>query len=617
MTCPVPVASGIYTQVVDAMTSQQELANTTLSSFETRFEEYLNALTQVEIPALTYTFDWGDFDSSIGDQWQPIPALDPFSHEFVPPDAIINVDTSIGDPGTLAPYPGAPTKPAIDVTGLPLPWTGSIPTEIPNAPELTLPVLGTLPSIPALENIALPTLDPIEYPEFEGIRPVTSVALPDFPVPEEEDPYSSANLTAIQAQIATVLGGSRGYLDVVWDMIWERAYWNEANAAQAANEATMELWASKGWPVPGGVEAEQLLAQEQRVLSEGMKRAREIAIEQNKAEVERFNFHVAQGIALEGMLINLHSQSADRALKSVELGIRSAEALLNGKIAIINMQLSAYKTDAEVYVQRLQGEMAKVQVYAEQLKAAGLLLEVEKGKIEIVISTIDATIRAFLGQMEGVKVQLDVARLNVQVAVERINAAKASLEAKKLEYEGYDSKIRGQLGIANIWQTEGQIFLAQTQAISSQNADALKQYGFQIEKRKLLLERVQTDLKRFEVEYNAQVQQMDAAVKAYGAKVAYYEAQVKGETGRVTSNVERYRAGIEAAKLEETFKLQTAQSNLQTLTHLVDLQLAGTEKIMTATASIGSAALAALNINAGMSNQDQYSSNWSYQFECN
>jgi hypothetical protein len=204
--------------------------------------------------------------------------------------------------------------------------------------------------------------------------------------------------------------------------------------------------------------------------------------------------------------------------------------------------------------------------------------------------------------------------LKIQAAVEKINAAKAQLEAKKLEYDGYNSKIQGQLGRANIWQTEGQIFLARTQAVTAQNSDRLKLYEAGMGKVRLLLEKMKVDLGRLETETKAETERFDSLVKKYSQDVALFDAKGRQEIGRMSGEAEKYKALTERARAEESLKLQQAGINIQQLMRVMELEVGALEKVMTVHAQIGSASLSALNASATI--QGIGSDSRQYQYQC-
>ena len=615
MACPSFVGGGAAQVVQDVFAAQRGYADKYYGLLQSAVNSYLEALQDLPNIGIETTIDWPNI--SIGAAFQKPTPPTAFSETFRLPDDPISVEISTPAGPVFVSYPTSPTKPALDLAGLPDPWEGEIPTDIPEVevPEFPDAPVIEFPTAPTLQNIPIPEMPVLDLPVFSGVRPNTDVEIPGLVYPEEEIPYSSENLTALQNQILTVLQGNRGYLDSIWDAIWAREQRNEIEEMLSAEESVMEMWAARGWFAPPGMAAEQLLKIRQGTLNNRITRARELAIEQNKQEVERFNFHVSQGIALESQLITYSSQQAERALKAVEIFNDASIKLLEAKISRINILLEAYKTDAQVYRDRLAGELAKVQILEAEIKAAALIGEIDERKVRLYLGLLDGVgkqIDIYNSQLQSVNIFLDVSKTKIQAAVERIKAAMAQLEAKKLEYDGYDSKIRGQLGVANIWQTEGQIFVARTNAISQQNRDQVALFEGYLNAERLKLEQLQADYQRFKAEVDAETGRFDALAKVYGHKVNLYSAQNEGEKARMLGESEKYKALTEHSRAIESLRLKQAEIEINQLMRKAEIEINGLEKIMVTYAQIGSAAMAAIDAQAGISGSDSTDTNYNY-----
>lgn len=462
---------------------------------------------------------------------------DPLSLEFpeTPSHSISELDFS-GLPTPLTvevPDPPSHSTSELDFSGLPSLGTINVPTDFPELDEVSLPDAPslTIPTAPTLENIPIPEMLPLSLPVFSGVAPDTTIQLPDIITPDPEAAYSSSTLTALRNQILTVLQGNRGYLDDIWDAIWIRERGNEADAALEAQEAVMELWAARGWAAPGGVEAEQLLKITKTLFDNSAKRAREIAIEQNKQEVERFNFHVAQGIALENILVSLFNQASARALQRVELINNAAIAFLQANVAKINLELEAYKTKAAVHRDLLQAELAKVQIFEAELRGAALQGEVEQRKLNLYLGLLDAItkqIQIYVAEVDGEKAKIEINRARVGLFAERINAVKVQLEAEKIKFDAYDSKVKSQLGIVQAWEIEGRAFASVIEGIKTVvEAKKLEYDGYDTKVKGELGKTAAWDVEARL--YAAALSGVDTRVRAKALEYTGFDSKLKGQ----------------------------------------------------------------------------------------
>lgn len=474
----------------------------------------------------------------------------------IPGHSVSELDFS-GMPGALElVLPVAPEHSVgeLDLSGAPAPISVTIPDDVPVLDEPSLPSAPSiaLPTLPTLSNVPSVDIPALTIPIFSAIAPDGLISLPTVIEPAPEEEYSSALLVRLQSTILNVLNGNRGYLDEVWDMVWGREARNESDAALAAQEEIMELWGSRGWEAPGGAEAEQLFKITQGLQNSASARAREIAIEQNKQEVARFNFFVSQGLALESMLIQLFAGAAERELRRVEVFNNAALAFLQARVAKLNADLAIYKTKAEVHRDLISAELAKLQLVEAEIKIASLIGEQDQRKISLYVAQLEGVskdIQLYVAQLEGVKSTYEINRAKVQLFAERLNAVKLGLEAKKLEYEGYETKIRGELGKTQAWDVEARIYAAQIEgAKTAISAKQLEYVGYetkvkaelgktqawaveaQIHASRIAAERLGIESKQLEYAgYEAFNKGQMTAAQVYDSLVKLYGEKIKGK----------------------------------------------------------------------------------------
>lgn len=617
MPCPSLTGGGPGEIVRDTISAQRAWASNALSSLDSQISDYLALLGDLDGLGLETSITW-DQPDGIGGGYAAPGEPGGFSDVYVKPSSPTDVSVPTPVLPTFEDIPDTPTKPTTDFGGEPERWSGTIP-EVPVPADVTLPdsPTYTLPDVPALQNIPIPSLPDIVLPEFTASAPDTNVAVPVLKEYPEEDGYSSTELTAIQAQILSVLNGERGFLDTIWDQIWGRELRNEYDAANQAQEAVAGLWGDRGWEAPPGMEIEALYKVEQELLRQGSARARELAIEQNKEEVKRFEFHVSAGIELEGRLIGYASEQAARAIQVVDLFNRSAISLLEAKIARVNLALQSYQTQAQVFRDLLAAELAKLEITKTEIESAQLLTEIDKSRVELYLgqlSGIQKLIDIYIGRLEGTKTQVAVEQQKIDAAVARIQGVQAELEAKNLEYQGWRTKIDGQLGILSGWKTEGDMFAVEADAITKKNGFKTELFDAEIRRGQLSLQKLDSNIKKFGAEIDAESARYGGAVEAYRAGISLYQAKIQGETGRVNADARQYEALASRAQAEADVRLKQGEININTILRILQLQADGMEKVMTAHAQIGAAALAALDAQASISGND--SSSWNYSFQC-
>ncbi len=230
----------------------------------------------------------------------------------------------------------------------------------------------------------------------------TSLPSLDEFVPEEG--YSSDLLDALKAKLqADIEDGATGLSAEAEDAIWARRGERDDQAWTDAADKFRGQWAAGGFELPDGVLAAGILDLATKQADANQDRSRDITSESFKMAVENNRFAVTQGIVLESALMQHFNNVADRAQKFV---------LMKTEFA-----LKLFVTVVEAYKAREEARLANVRLQVES----------EKGRIEV-----------FLGQLQKMKVDAEVAGLKVDAYVKKysidIEAYKAELS--KAEVSG-------------------------------------------------------------------------------------------------------------------------------------------------------------------------------------
>lgn len=618
MSCSSVQGGGAAQVVADVFAAQRNYANTNFASLQGDITSYMGAISALDQLDINTVIDW-DAPGGLGAAFQKPAAPTDFSDGVVKPAE--PQAQQVGMPGTpeLDDVGSAPSSPALTLPNAPAAWDGEVPTDVPVIDDVTIPSVPgyTLPTAPGLSNIPIPAIPILTLPVFAGVVPDTNVALPGLLGPEDEVAYSSTMLTALQGQVLTVLQGDRGYLDTTFDAIWGREQQNEFAVAQRAREGVMEQWGARNWDAPGGMEAEQLLRIEQDLTHQQSGRARDLAIEQNKVEVDRFMQHLAQGIALEGRLIQYEEGRAQRSLQARDLFNRAGVQLFSAKVERINLKLQAYQTQAQVYGELIRGETLKLQKTEAELKIASLQGEIDQRRVAIYVAQLDAVQRIlgiYTAELQGVESQVRIGQTQVAAFGEQVKAVSLQLEAKNLEYTGFNSVIQGQLARTQIYSAETQAFASRAQAINSKNNSATDLYRAELESQRLVLGQVEQNVRVFTALLDAEVRRFEGNANVHSQNVQAFVSKNQAEASRVQGDANQFRALVEKARARESLVLQQGQINANNVLRIAELELGGLDKIMTVHAQIGSAAMAALNASSSIKGAD--SSNWNFNHDC-
>lgn len=194
----------------------------------------------------------------------------------------------------------------------------------------------------------------------------------------------------------TILYGGTGIPADIEDAIWQRARAADAMDARRLESEALNTFAARGFSMPSGHLASQLMAVQQEAANKASTVRREIAIKAADIEIENIKFAVQQGVAVRASVLGalgtflkaymapiedalekakiigdaqqrLWSSSADyyRAMVSeAELGLRAQEITARSHDTIINMEnsllerITESRTSAAVSVAQVLGNLA-------------------------------------------------------------------------------------------------------------------------------------------------------------------------------------------------------------------------------------------------------------------
>lgn len=464
------------------------------------------------------------------------------------------------------------------------------PTEpLPTAPADVTPVLDpidapdrpvyTLPEVPTLYALNLPETPTIVLPEFDGQRPVFDLQMPeDGALAWAETPYTSALKDELTAKIRDMLQGNYGLPLAIERALFDRARGREDQLSRKQVMEVAEDLATRNLSEPSGLLAARLreVRADNRAKVSGLNR--DIAIERAKEALQGIQFAMGQGMALEQTLIQQNLAINDRALRAAifvrEYGITRVNAL----IAYFNLQQQAYATDAQVWRQRIEGELAKLEVMKAEIDGQRLVGEINNQLVQ----RYEAGIQAVKGLADIYRSDVEAAKAKGEINVQRIEAAKLILQRYDTQVRawgelqnGHKIRVDAALGTTKFAETLASVFATRMQGYKTRGEAYFNEGKFQLERNAQTLEHFRAQLAGADQDLRGQIAQIDAQVRTFGAEVGLYEAdgqiaqaesaaydrttslKIENERNRVTAALEQARTRITQAM--EVGKIMLAQ----------------------------------------------------------
>jgi hypothetical protein len=596
--------------------SAVELVNEAWLKYGARGDEWILLASQtisdlgsVHVTPMTFTvnFDIESFLPSYVAPSVPTPgALPAVLPQQVDPPTLAEVELrALGE---------APAEP--DIGGLifapPSPPTTpppTVPTTTVVLDEIVVPDrpagLDVLPDVPTLEELGIVVVPTITLPAFLGERPDTAIAPPlDGQLDWSELEYSSALATALSAKFGDMLQGSLGLPAAIENAIFDRGRAKEERLSRKFIQELSEDMDTRNLTEPNGIFGGRLQAAREanRVAVGGLNQ--EITIESLKLSIENVKFAAGQGMAWEQTLIAMNGAMNERALR-VALAVRDyGIARVNALIGIATIQQQAYATDATVWRQQLEGELAKLQKTRLEMEVEQLRGTMNSQRLAQYQASLEG-LRTLAGLYQS---DIEAAKVRGEINVQRIDAAKLLVEKYVAQVDGwkglqdaYRAKVEGALGTVKYAEVLGGLYATRMEGYKTKSEAYFNEGRFQIERNGQTLELFKANLAGADQDLRGQLAQLDAVLRGNDQGVRLYEA--RGNVAAVESSAIDRAVGmkLEQEKARTTVELEKARIAIDQALKIGEILVEQIKAKAAAVAQLAAASQAGVNFGASIS----------------
>lgn len=486
------------------------------------------------------------------------------------------------------------------------------PTAPPTPNQLTIPAEPNYPTPQpvTLLDLNVPTFTPVILPEFVD----TPVSRPVFFEPANADftprDYVSALLTKIQGRVSTWLDGQEALPAAIQRALFERGRSGVVVEVQAAVQEAVEDWGMRGFSQPEPI----LNARVDAIRQKGQDRIaefnRDATLKAFDEALANMRLAVQSGIQLEGMTINLHLEQEKMVLASAQYVRDTSIAVLNARIALYNAEQQGRAIDAQVWKQRVDGELAKLEQIRLQIEAEKLKGEVNAQLLQQYAAQWDAVkamASAYATRVEAVKTQADIARLPIEVFSEQTKAFGIVMDAYGKDVDAYRAGIEAENAKAGVFRT-------MVDALATRTDAAVKRGGLVIDKEKLrlsehgqLLEVYRAALARADTLLNGERARLSAVAEKAQAQATIYRAQGDIEQAASAATDRSFELGLAAARAKVDTQLETAKIKSSENIALQGLMLEALKALAQILSQLAASTMSAVNYSASVNASDSYS----------
>lgn len=425
---------------------------------------------------------------------------------------------------------------------------------LPVAPDTVLPAVPTLAelNIPVFGGVTLPTFDDAE-PAFEG------TALPGI-LQWAEPTYQPEILDEVLAKIRLLWSGGSGIPAEVEQAMVERAASREDEIANREIDAVSEDFSARGYTMPSGVQAARVDELRQTLALKKLDLNRTLTIEFAKFQIENIRFAIQQGLAVEGVLINIFQNTANRMFEAAKFQVDSQIRVYDAQVGLFNARMNAYQIRAQVFDIKVRAELTKIEVFKAELEAELARGQLNEQRVKIYTAQIEAVrtaVEIFKAQMQGAEIESNINRNRVEAYRARVEAFAARIGAEKVRFDAYASQIAGEAAKANIVESQSRAYASLVQGKVAVSDIEVKRLDLIIRRNQQTIEAYVADLEAEKTRIQSQLGAIQSASQAYiadtqryvaiaSAETAQAQVQVAAKETELRSNISFYQAKVQA-----------------------------------------------------------------------
>lgn len=610
---------GLYDFIEGGYIIMQEYANEAFEAAMDFLDQLGLAAGSIDIPNVSIT-------------WDPLPDIPSMKIARAPDDVVIEAvfPNAPSDfvPGVITP-PQIDSPPEFDVPDpnvlYPNKPTVDDPGDVPLVPDTDTdflypdePVI-TLPDVPVLEDITLPTLPAISYPEFTGQMPSDTLMPPSLTFSFQEEDYDSALLDAITAElIDRVTNGGTGLNPLVEQAIWDRGRDREDQIAIKAAEGVREDFAKRGHVLPPGAEYEKLADIQLETLDKLATYNREVTIKQAELEQANIQHAISETIRLESVLINNWNDIMQRKFAVAQYTQEAAISIFNAQVNLYNTRIQAYNIQATVFNILVSAEIAKIEAYKAELEGQRLITEINRTNVQIYseqVSALQTQINLYTAQLDGVKTKLDAEKTKIDIYLGEMQGYQAKIAAIAEQYKAYKIEVDAETSKVDLYSAQVGAYSSRIQAYSTE-VNAIKGISdIQVDQERLRLDSYLGKLQAYTAKIQAETARVTAESDVYQTQVQAYGAKIDAYSKEFQGGLQQFEGALRENEAETNAQLKQAEINITKAVEENKILIESIKAGAQVSADVASAALTAISLGASMQASGSENTNHNYNYE--
>lgn len=469
-------------------------------------------------------------------------------------------------PDLTSPSPNVPeltaVAPSITLPAQPSADIGAMPSDAPNIEEVVTPAapVVTLPNTPTFEELQLPVAPSFSLPTFSAVLPQNSLAAPTMAFSYTDTGYSSELADPLVAKLLDNLtNGGYGIETADEQALWARARDRAEQQAKAAVEEAQRHASRSSFPMPQGAYYTAVAKAQQQLQATMSEINREIALKRADLYVENRKFTIQEVQKYEQMAREFYQAVQDRALNFAKATVEMGVAIYDAGVRNYNVQIEAYRVEAQVFESRMRAELAKAELFKSQIEAERLRGEFNKQKVDLYqaqLNGIQTVVNLYKTRVEAANLLSELQRTKLEVFKTRVAAFGERVRAKSAEFDMYKASIAGELAKLDVFKS--QIAAHQSQVEAEEAKGRIILQG-----NEALLQEYKASVQRYEAQLEGMVRIVSSRLEKAKTQIAGYSADVTSYNAFVSALVESARVRVANQQVNNQWNIAALNSQVE------------------------------------------------------
>jgi hypothetical protein len=275
--------------------------------------------------------------------------------------------------------------------------------------------------------------------------------------------------------------------------------------------------------------------------------------------------------------------------------------VFNAEVALKNLELAAYRVDAEVFRDLIQAELAKIELYRAQLEGQRIRGELNQQQVTIYAERVRALlslVEIYKAQVDGAKAKAEVNLSRTQAFVAQVSAYSERVKAYETEWEAFGKQLEGDVTQYRRYELATEVFGNRVKIWSDTNTNLIDQNRLKLSEKELDIAAYRARLDKVNTVLQAETQRFDALVRFYGQQIEKYRADAAVESIISEGNGRVFQLALQQETQRTTVALENARLRIAQAEEVAKILISKNDTIARVGAQLAAGAMSAMSVSA-------------------